>query len=83
MIEPIDLSVELITHRFTPGSKDALLGWYPATKLEMDEAARTLKRTKFGSTKYVYRKDVMRELRTFFEERITARLPRARILYWT
>ncbi len=82
-IEPIDLSVELITHRFTPGSKDVLLGWYPATKLEMDEAARTLKRTKFGSTKYVYRKDVMRELRTFFEERIATRLPRARILYWT
>lgn len=79
----LDLSVELITHRFTPGSKDVLLGWYPATKLEMDEASRSLKRTKFGSTKYVYRKDVMGELRSFFEERVAARLPRARILYWT
>ena len=26
-----------ITHRFTPGSKEVLLGWYPRTKLEMDE----------------------------------------------
>ncbi len=82
-IPDLDLSVELITHRFTPGSKDVLLGWYPATKLEMDEASRTLKRTKFGSTKYVYRKDVMKELKRFFEERVSARLPQARILYWT
>jgi spore photoproduct lyase len=82
-IDNLDLSVELITHRFTPGSKDVLLGWYPATKLEMDESSRSLKRTKFGSTKYVYRKDVMKELKAFFEERVATRLPRARILYWT
>jgi spore photoproduct lyase len=82
-IADLDLTVELITHRFTPGSKDVLTGWYPATKLEMDEASRALKRTKFGSTKYVYRKDVMSELKTFFYERIARTLPRARILYWT
>ncbi|GAC1313173.1 MAG: spore photoproduct lyase [Vulcanimicrobiaceae bacterium] len=82
-IEKLDLSVELITHRFTPGSKDVLLGWYPATQLEMDEAARSQKRTKFGSLKYVYRKDVMSELKAFFSERIGARLPHARVLYWT
>ena len=35
----VDLTVECITHRFTAGSKDVLLGWYPRTKLEMDEAA--------------------------------------------
>ena len=82
-IANLDLSIELITHRFTPGSKDVLLGWYPTTKLEMDETSRSLKRTKFGSTKYVYRKDVMRELKAFFEAAIAERLPRARILYWT
>jgi spore photoproduct lyase len=82
-IPGVDLSVELITHRFTPGSKDVLLGWYPATKLEMDEGARSVKRTKFGSTKYVYPKETMKELRGFFEERVAARLPAARILYWT
>ena len=82
-IPKIDLTVELITHRFTPGSKDVLLGWYPATKLEMDEDTRTVKRTKFGSTKYVFRKEVMRELRSFFETTIARRLPNAQILYWT
>jgi len=79
----LDLSFELITHRFTPNSKAILLGWYPKTKLEMEEAARSRKLTKFGSTKYVYRTNVMRELRTFFFERIAAALPHASILYWT
>jgi spore photoproduct lyase len=82
-IAGLDLSVELITHRFTPGSRDVLLGWYPATKLEMDPSARTTKRTKFGSLKHVYPKEVMRELRAFFTERIAATLPRAHVLYWT
>ncbi len=78
-----DLTVELITHRFTPGSKDVLMAWYPSTKLEMDESTRAKKHTKFGSTKYVYRTETMRELRTFFEDGIARHLPRARILCWT
>ncbi len=82
-IAALDLTVELITHRFTPGSKDVLMGWYPSTKLEMDETSRSLKRTKFGSTKYVYRKDVMTDLRRFFEDGIAAKLPSAHVLYWT
>ena len=82
-VEDLDLSVELITHRFTPGSRDALLGWYPATRLEMDAAQRTTKRTKFGSLKHVYPKETMRELHAFFEERVAAILPKAKILYWT
>src|SRR3712207_8307323 len=39
-----DLTVECITHRFTPGSKATLLDWYPRTRLEMDEEQRTTKR---------------------------------------
>ena len=79
----LDLTVELITHRFTPNSKEVLSGWYPATRLEMDEEVRTLKRTKFGSRKFVYPRDVMTEMRGWFGEAIAARLPQARILYWT
>jgi spore photoproduct lyase len=81
-IDP-DLTVELITHRFSPGSKAVLRGWYPRTRLEMDEEVRTLKRTKFGAQKFVYPRPVMTELRTFFETEIPSRLPGARILYWT
>ncbi len=79
----VDLTVELITHRFSPGSKSVLTGWYPRTRLEMDEEVRTLKRTKFGARKFVYPRELMTELRTFFEDEIAARLPTARVLYWT
>ncbi len=78
-----DLTVELITHRYTPGSKAVLESWYPGSRLDMGAAGRTEKRTKFGSVKFVYDAAAMRDLRTFFEAEIAARLPRARILYWT
>ncbi len=79
----LDLTVECITHRFTAGSKGVLTGWYPRTKLEMDEDARAAKRTKFGSTKYVYPRPLMTELRGWFESALDRRLPDARLLYWT
>jgi spore photoproduct lyase len=79
----VDLTVEMITHRFTPKSKDVLLGWYPRTKLEMDEDLRRAKRGKFGSLKHVYPAPVMTELRTWFDAALAERLPQARLLYWT
>ncbi len=78
-----DLTFELISHRFTPGSKEVLLNWYPQTKLDMDEAKRSVKRNKFGGTKYVYDSDTMKTLRRFFESEIARRFPQARVLYWT
>ncbi len=82
-VSPLDLTAELITHRFTPGSKEVLLGWYPKTTLNLREDERAEKRTKFGGFKYVYAKDPMREMRLFFESRMAAQVPAARILYWT
>jgi spore photoproduct lyase len=76
-------TVELITHRFTAGSKRVLAGWYPNSALEMDEAARDEKRTKFGSAKYVYPAAAMRGMRAWFAAEVAARWPRARVLYWT
>ena len=78
-----DLTVECITHRFTPNSKATLTDWYPRTKLEMDEEQRTTKRGKFGAVKHVYPKDTMGELRSWFTAAIADRLPGARLLYWT
>jgi spore photoproduct lyase len=82
-IQDLDLTAELITHRFTPGSKNVLTGWYPGSDLDMDEANRTQKTTKFNSLKYVYTPDVMKEMRSFFEHAIEHHLPSARVLYWT
>jgi spore photoproduct lyase len=78
-----DLTFELISHRFTPGSKELLLEWYPNTSLEMDESTRAVKRNKFGGLKYVYTPGVMKELRTFFEQEIKHLFPEATVLYWT
>ncbi len=78
-----DVTVELITHRFTPGSKEVLQGWYPGTKLDLDEEKRARKFNKYGGVKYVYPRDLMETLRAFFERELAAKLPQARILYWT
>jgi spore photoproduct lyase len=79
----VDLTFELITHRFTPGSKAVLQTWYPQSKLDLDEEQRSQKRNKFGGVKYVYDPDTMKELRRFFEAEIQRRFPTAQLLYWT
>jgi len=82
-VDRLDLTAELITHRFTPSSKEVLVGWYPKSTLDLREEARSEKRTKFGGFKYVYPKDSMAEMRSFFESTIRAHLPTTHILYWT
>jgi spore photoproduct lyase len=82
-VPDLDLTVEIITHRFTPGSKDVLLDWYPRTKLEMDEDSRSQKRTKFGGVKYVYPRPVMTEMRGWFTDALAEKLPGSPLLYWT
>lgn len=78
-----DLTVELITHRFTEGSREVLQGWYPGSGLEMDPAQRTRKTTKFGSVKYVFPRELMGELRRELEGAVARHLPAARVLYFT
>lgn len=78
-----DLTFELITHRFTSKSKETLETWYPNSKLDMDESTRSLKRNKFGGSKYVYDSDTMKTMRRFFEQEISKRFSQAKILYWT
>jgi spore photoproduct lyase len=73
--------IELITHRFTPGSKAVLESWYPGSALDMSARDRVTKRTKFGTEKQVYGADTMRALRSFFEHQLASALPSARILY--
>ena len=81
--EGTDLTFELITHRFTPGSKEVLLDWYPNTALDFDEEKRSKKFNKFGSHKFVYPAERMRELKEWFTTRIAAQFPEAEVLYFT
>jgi spore photoproduct lyase len=78
-----DLTFELITHRFTPKSKDILQTWYPKSKLDLDETGRIQKRNKFGGVKYVYSQKTTNELKDFIQIRIDTNFPQAQILYWT
>lgn len=82
-VPALDLTIELITHRFTAGSKAVLDSWYPGSALDMSGQDRATKRTKFGGEKQVYDAATMRTLRRFFERKIADALPAARILYWT
>lgn len=83
VVKQPDLTVEMITHRFTSKSKLVQLQWYPKTTLNLAEETRSKKTTKFGSTKFVYPKDVMSEMREFLYSAVAEHLPMARILYWT
>ncbi|BAY30185.1 spore photoproduct lyase [Nostoc carneum NIES-2107] len=78
-----ELTFELISHRFTPGSKEVLQSWYPHSKLDMDEEKRRIKRNKFGGIKYVYDAETNNSMKRFFESEIQNRFPNANILYWT
>jgi spore photoproduct lyase len=78
-----DVTVELITHRYTAGSKAVLTSWYPGSSLDMSSASRSEKRTKFGSIKHVYDAGTMKELKRFFDEALAAHLPDAQLLYFT
>ena len=60
-----------------------LLGWYPRTRLEMNEELRRAKRGRFAGVKHVYPAAVMAELRSWFADELARRLPMARVLYWT
>ena len=72
-----DLTCELITHRFTPGSKDVLLQWYPNTSLDLAEDDRAVKRNKFGGLKYVYQPEQMRAMKAWFYAEWQPRFPAA------
>ena len=82
-VSDADLTLELITHRFTPKSKAVLGGWYPGSDLEMDEGLRARKTTKFGSVKWVMTRARMSEVRAGLERSVGQWLPHARVLYWT
>jgi spore photoproduct lyase len=79
----LDLTVELITHRFTAGSREVLTSWYPGSDLDMAPERRAEKRTKFGGAKFVYPPELMSDLKRLLNSAIAHRLPGARILYWT
>lgn len=77
-----DLTIELITHRFTPKAKALILDRFPESGLPMEESERRWKYGQFGYGKYLYPADPMQAARAFFEQEIAARFPRAEVPYF-
>jgi spore photoproduct lyase len=75
-------SFELITHRFTKRAKKNILEIFPNTKVPMEESERAFKYGQFGYGKYVYTKEVMKEIKEFFEQKIRDVFPDANIMYF-
>lgn len=77
-----DISFELISHRFTAGAKKIINNVYLHHKLPMNEKEREFKYGQFGYGKYLYPKDVRKNMETFFQKTIRDILPEAKIKYF-
>jgi len=76
------LSLELISHRYTSRAKINILEIFPATDLNMEETDRKFKYGQFGYGKYVYKPDIMEELKATFYYLIAEYLPGVQTLYF-
>ena len=79
---PKKLSLEFITHRFTPRAKSHILKVFPQTKLPLEESKRKYKYGQFGYGKYIYPSEEMKELKTFLLQLTDKYLPTAEIKYF-
>lgn len=75
------LTLEIITHRFTPKAKQIIRDVFPETSLPMDEEQRKFKYGQFGYGKYVYRPQEMDQVKNFIIDRIHENIPEAKIEY--
>ncbi len=60
------ITFEIISHRYTLIAKNRILQVFPQTTLPMAEEERQFKYGQFGYGKYVYPKETMEEIKTFF-----------------
>jgi spore photoproduct lyase len=79
----LDMTFELIQHRFTKVAKQLILKRYPKTKLVMKEEERKYKWGKYGKGKYVYPDEQASALQGHLEREIARFFPHARIEYFT
>lgn len=78
----INLTFELISHRYTKRAKENILSLFPETKLSMKEEERRVKYGQFGYIKYLYPKDIYQEMEKFFTQEITQLFPQGKVEYF-
>ncbi|MFW5976765.1 MAG: spore photoproduct lyase [Bacillota bacterium] len=76
-----DISLELITHRYTERAKNVIEQAYPRTDLPMKNENRRFKYGQFGYGKYVYPEDKMDKIKKFMKKNLQKYLPEAEIKY--
>lgn len=66
------ITFEVISHRYTPKAKNTILEVFPKTELPMNDEERTYKYGQFGYGKYVYNKENINEIKSFFNQEINS-----------
>ncbi len=74
-------TVEIITHRYTAAARSRIREVFTSTSLDMDDEARRYRRGQFGYGKYVYPDEVMKEIKSWFAERVPEDMPGAEVEY--
>lgn len=76
-----DLTVEVVTHRFTSRARNVIRERHPATSLPLDDEGRTLKRGQFGYFKYDYPAAAMADTKEHLSQLVHRHLPQASLDY--
>ena len=77
----LQLTFEVVTHRYTSTAKANIYKMFPNSNLDMDESKRQFKYGQFGYGKYIYNKDQMTEIEEFFKVNIRDIFENSSLLY--
>lgn len=69
------LTFEVISHRYTTRAKNIITQVFPDTTLPMNDEERKYKYGQFGYGKYIYDKDTLDDMKSFFKETISNIFP--------
>lgn len=75
------ITFEVISHRYTTIAKNRILEVFPESKLPMNDEERKFKFGQFGYGKYVYPKDQMEDIKSFFTNELEELFKNEKILY--
>ncbi len=81
--DSLNISFELIQHRYTETAKNLITSRFPNTKLDMNDENRQLKWGPYGKFKYVYKKEDSLEIKTYISELIQEHFKNGSIEYFT
>lgn len=76
-----DMTFEIISHRYTTKAKNRINDIFPETVLPMTDEERTFKYGQFGYGKYVYNKEQLSEMKSFFTKELTTYFTDSEIKY--